>query len=104
MRIVSVFAVKKEEQSRGGSRSLHEEVSIGTELSIGAPRTVPELNESSGQQYPDRRGHRHHAVAVDGVSARWHAARASRCTTCARSEAHAAFMTLLTRAPSRLGT
>ncbi|MBN3787671.1 PDR/VanB family oxidoreductase [Burkholderia sp. Ac-20353] len=35
-----LFAVKKEPQSRGGSRSLHDDVRVGTELWIGSPRNL----------------------------------------------------------------
>jgi ferredoxin-NADP reductase len=35
-----LFAVKRETSSRGGSRSLHDDAQIGTELSVGAPRNL----------------------------------------------------------------
>src|SRR4051812_1177475 len=44
-----IFAVKKEEQSRGGSRSLHEEVGVGTELSVGAPRNLFRLEDGASE-------------------------------------------------------
>jgi len=93
-----IFAVKKEEQSRGGSRSLHEEVRIGTELSVGAPRNLFKLDESAGE----------HVLIGAGIGitpllsmAYRLAARNARFTLhyFARSETHAAFMSLLTRAP-----
>ncbi|AJX34175.1 PDR/VanB family oxidoreductase [Burkholderia oklahomensis] len=34
------FAVKKELRSRGGSRSLHDDVRVGTELAVGTPRNL----------------------------------------------------------------
>lgn len=34
------IAVKKEPQSRGGSRALHEQVTLGSELEVGAPRNL----------------------------------------------------------------
>lgn len=92
------FAVKKEEQSRGGSRSLHEEVSIGTELSVGAPRSLFKLAEHATE----------HVLIGAGIGitpllsmAYRLVARNARFTLhyFARSEEHAAFMNLLMRAP-----
>ncbi len=42
-----LFAVKREASSRGGSRSLHDNVQIGTELSVGAPRSLFRLAEGT---------------------------------------------------------
>ena len=93
-----IFAVKKEDQSRGGSRSLHEDVRIGTQLSVGAPRNLFQLEESA---------HEHLLIGAGiGITpllsmAYRLAARKARFTLhyFARSESHAAFSTLLTRAP-----
>ncbi|WP_233807751.1 PDR/VanB family oxidoreductase [Paraburkholderia sp. HP33-1] len=93
-----IFAVKKEEQSRGGSRSLHEEVSVGTELSVGAPRNLFHLEESAGEHILIGAG-----IGITPLLSMAYrlAARQARFTLhyFARSEAHAAFMTLLTREP-----
>jgi ferredoxin-NADP reductase len=40
---VHTFAVKRETQSRGGSRSLHDDVKVGNELTIAAPRNLFQL-------------------------------------------------------------
>ncbi|CAD6554215.1 PDR/VanB family oxidoreductase [Paraburkholderia metrosideri] len=93
-----VFAVKKEEQSRGGSRSLHEEVTIGTELSVGAPRNLFRLEESADEHILIGAG-----IGITPLLSMAYRllARNARFTLhyFARSEVHAAFMTLLTRAP-----
>jgi ferredoxin-NADP reductase len=93
-----IFAVKKEEQSRGGSRSLHEEVSVGTELSVGAPRNLFRLEESADEHILIGAG-----IGITPLLSMAYrlAAREARFTLhyFARSEAHAAFMTLLTREP-----
>ncbi|WP_233856614.1 PDR/VanB family oxidoreductase [Paraburkholderia sp. HD33-4] len=93
-----IFAVKKEEQSRGGSRSLHEEVSVGTELSVGAPRNLFRLEESADEHILIGAG-----IGITPLLSMAYrlAARQARFTLhyFARSEAHAAFMTLLTREP-----
>ncbi|MGS0891996.1 PDR/VanB family oxidoreductase [Burkholderia stagnalis] len=44
-----LFAVKKEARSRGGSRSLHDDATLGAELSIGAPRNLFRLAENAGE-------------------------------------------------------
>ncbi|KVH08721.1 ferredoxin [Burkholderia anthina] len=44
-----LFAVKKETHSRGGSRSLHDDVSVGAELSIGAPRNLFRLTDAASE-------------------------------------------------------
>ena len=41
------FAVKREPQSRGGSRSLHDDVRPGAQLTIGAPRNLFRLDETA---------------------------------------------------------
>jgi len=93
-----VFAVKKEEQSRGGSRSLHEEVTIGTELSVGAPRNLFRLEESADEHILIGAG-----IGITPLLSMAYRllARNARFTLhyFARSEVHAAFITLLTRAP-----
>ncbi|ADG19060.1 ferredoxin [Paraburkholderia atlantica] len=93
-----IFAVKKEEQSRGGSRSLHEEVSVGTELSVGAPRNLFRLEENADEHILIGAG-----IGITPLLSMAYrlAARQARFTLhyFARSEAHAAFMTLLTREP-----
>jgi ferredoxin-NADP reductase len=93
-----LFAVKKEEESRGGSHSLHEEVSVGTELSVGAPRNLFRLDERASE----------HVLIGAGIGITPLLSMAYRLAAkqapftlhyFARSEAHAAFMTLLTREP-----
>ncbi|KAB0672563.1 PDR/VanB family oxidoreductase [Burkholderia territorii] len=44
-----LFAVKKEARSRGGSRSLHDDVRVGAELSIGAPRNLFRLTDNASE-------------------------------------------------------
>lgn len=44
-----LFAVKKEARSRGGSRSLHDDVSVGAELSIGTPRNLFRLTDDASE-------------------------------------------------------
>ncbi|WP_333998125.1 PDR/VanB family oxidoreductase [Burkholderia cepacia] len=44
-----LFAVKKEAQSRGGSRSLHDDVQVGAELSIGTPRNLFRLTDDASE-------------------------------------------------------
>lgn len=93
-----VFAVKKEAQSRGGSRSLHEEVCVGSELSIGAPRNLFRLHEDASE----------HILIGAGIGITPLLSMAYRLVAMntrftlhyfARSEAHAAFLPLLARAP-----
>ncbi|OLL31968.1 oxidoreductase [Burkholderia sp. SRS-W-2-2016] len=93
-----IFAVKKEEQSRGGSRSLHDDVSVGTELSVGAPRNLFRLEEAASEHILIGAG-----IGITPLLSMAYrlAARGARFTLhyFARSEAHAAFMSLLTREP-----
>lgn len=93
-----VFAVKKEAQSRGGSRWLHDDVGVGTELSIGAPRNLFRLEESAGEHILIGAG-----IGITPLLSMAYrlAARNEHFTLhyFARGEAHAAFMTLLTQAP-----
>jgi ferredoxin-NADP reductase len=42
-----VFAVKREDASRGGSSSLHDHVEVGTHLTIGAPRNLFRLDATA---------------------------------------------------------
>jgi vanillate O-demethylase ferredoxin subunit len=93
-----LFAVKKEEQSRGGSRSLHDEVRIGTELAVGAPRNLFRLADDASE----------HVLIGAGIgitpllSMAYRLLRMNARFTLhyfARSEAHAAFMPLFARAP-----
>ncbi|QVN11605.1 oxidoreductase [Burkholderia cenocepacia] len=44
-----LFAVKKEAQSRGGSRSLHDDVRVGAELWIGTPRNLFRLTDDASE-------------------------------------------------------
>lgn len=93
-----LFAVKKEEASRGGSRSLHEEVSVGTELSVGAPRNLFRLDDNASEHILIGAG-----IGITPLLSMAYrlAAKRARFTLhyFARSESHAAFMTLLTREP-----
>ncbi|AXE98310.1 PDR/VanB family oxidoreductase [Paraburkholderia hospita] len=93
-----LFAVKKETQSRGGSRSLHDDVQIGTELSIGAPRNLFRLAENASQ----------HVLIGAGIGITPLLSMAYRLQKMnvpfelhyfARSAEHAAFLPLLSRAP-----
>jgi vanillate O-demethylase ferredoxin subunit len=93
-----IFAVKKEDHSRGGSRSLHEEVHVGTQLSVSAPRNLFRLHEGADE----------HVLIGAGIGitpllsmAYRLSARKARFTLhyFARSESHAAFMPLFTQAP-----
>ncbi|BBP98537.1 vanillate O-demethylase [Burkholderia sp. SFA1] len=93
-----VFAVKKEDESRGGSRSLHDEVRIGSELSIGAPRNLFRLEETASE----------HILIGAGIGITPLLSMAYRLVAIdapftlhyfARSETHAAFLPLLARAP-----
>ncbi|AMU10864.1 ferredoxin [Burkholderia cenocepacia] len=93
-----LFAVKKEDASRGGSRSLHEEVRVGTELSIGAPRNLFTLDDRATKHILVGAGigitplisMAHRLVATDSLFDLHYFAR---------SEEHAAFLDLLTRDP-----
>ncbi|SAK91829.1 oxidoreductase [Caballeronia fortuita] len=93
-----LFAVKKEEQSRGGSRSLHDEVGVGSELSVGAPRNLFRLEEGASE----------HILIGAGIGITPLLSMAYRLLAIdasftlhyfARSERHAAFLPLLARAP-----
>jgi vanillate O-demethylase ferredoxin subunit len=97
-RDAQLFAVKRESESRGGSRSLHDDVTIGTELSVGAPRNLFQLA-------PDAQ---HHVLLGAGIGITPLLSMAYRLIKLnapfelhyfARSEEHAAFLPLLARAP-----
>ena len=93
-----IFAVKKETQSRGGSRSLHDEVRVGSELSIGAPRNLFRLEEGASEHILIGAG-----IGITPLLSMAYRLVASNARFTlhyfARSEAHAAFLTLLARAP-----
>lgn len=95
---VHTFAVKRETQSRGGSRSLHDDVEVGSELTIGAPRNLFQLCADASD----------HVLIAAGIGitpllsmayqlVRQHAPFVLHYF--ARSEQHAAFLPLLSRAP-----
>ncbi|CAG4897214.1 PDR/VanB family oxidoreductase [Paraburkholderia saeva] len=93
-----LFAVKREEASRGGSRSLHDDVAVGTELTIGAPRNLFQL-------VPEARAHILIGAGI-GItpllSMAYHLLKEARPFVLhyfARSTEHAAFLPLLSRAP-----
>ncbi|MGW3567980.1 PDR/VanB family oxidoreductase [Streptomyces sp. NPDC000941] len=88
------IAVKREENSRGGSQALHDKVERGTELTIGAPRRLFGLAPRAGE---------HHLVAAGigitpllAMAYELHAREAEfRLHYVARSRAEAAFAGLL---------
>jgi vanillate O-demethylase ferredoxin subunit len=93
-----LFAVKREQASRGGSRSLHDEVAVGSELTIGAPRNLFQLAPQAGE----------HVLIAAGIGVTPLLSMAYRLLKqkqrfvlhyFARSEEHAAFLPLLSRAP-----
>lgn len=93
-----LFAVKREDASRGGSRSLHDEVAVGTELTIGAPRNLFRL-------VPDAREHILIAAGIGVTPLLSMAYRLLAQKTpfilhyFARSAEHAAFLPILSNAP-----
>ncbi|WP_106284399.1 PDR/VanB family oxidoreductase [Paraburkholderia sp. BL25I1N1] len=93
-----LFAVKREDTSRGGSRSLHEDVAVGSELTIGAPRNLFQLAPGAEE----------HVLIAAGIGVTPLLSMAYRLLKqqqrfvlhyFARSAEHAAFMPLLSRAP-----
>jgi ferredoxin-NADP reductase len=93
-----LFAVKREDASRGGSRSLHDEVSVGSELTIGAPRNLFQLAAGASE----------HILIAAGIGVTPLLSMAYRLLKqneqfvlhyFARSADHAAFLPLLSRAP-----
>jgi vanillate O-demethylase ferredoxin subunit len=92
------FAVKREAQSRGGSRSLHDDVGIGTELVIGAPRNLFKLAQQASE----------HLLIAAGIGITPLLSMAYRLVKSgepfmlhyfARDERQAAFLSLLKSAP-----
>ena len=93
-----LFAVKREDASRGGSRSLHDEVAVGSELTIGAPRNLFQLAPGADE----------HILVAAGIGVTPLLSMAYRLLRqrqrfvlhyFARSPEHAAFLPLLSRAP-----
>jgi vanillate O-demethylase ferredoxin subunit len=93
-----LFAVKREDTSRGGSRSLHEDVTVGSELTIGAPRNLFQLAPGAEE----------HVLIAAGIGVTPLLSMAYRLLKqqerfvlhyFARSAEHAAFLPLLSRAP-----
>jgi vanillate O-demethylase ferredoxin subunit len=93
-----LFAVKREATSRGGSRSLHDEVTVGSELTIGAPRNLFQLAPDATE----------HILIAAGIGVTPLLSMAYRLLRqqqrfvlhyFARSAEHAAFLPLLSRAP-----
>lgn len=93
-----VFAVKREATSRGGSRSLHDDVTVGSELTVGAPRNLFQLAQHA----------REHILLAAGIGVTPLLSMAYRLLEqrqrfalhyFARSAEHAAFLQLLSRAP-----
>ncbi|UVS97780.1 PDR/VanB family oxidoreductase [Burkholderia glumae] len=93
-----LFAVKKEAASRGGSRSLHDDVVVGSELVVSPPRNLFRLAEQA----------RTHVLIGAGIGITPLLSMAYRLTArgtpfvlhyFARSEAHAAFLPTLSREP-----
>ncbi|WP_321871762.1 PDR/VanB family oxidoreductase [Paraburkholderia tropica] len=93
-----LFAVKRERESRGGSRSLHDDVGIGSELLVGQPRNLFRLVKDA---------HAHVLIGAGiGITpllsmAYQLAANSQRFVLhyFARSEAHAAFLPVLSQEP-----
>ncbi|REE19064.1 vanillate O-demethylase ferredoxin subunit [Paraburkholderia sp. BL27I4N3] len=93
-----LFAVKREDTSRGGSRSLHDDVTVGSELTIGAPRNLFQLAPGAEE----------HVLIAAGIGVTPLLSMAYRLLKqqqrfvlhyFARSAEHAAFLPLLSRAP-----
>ncbi|WP_106314340.1 PDR/VanB family oxidoreductase [Paraburkholderia sp. BL18I3N2] len=93
-----LFAVKREDTSRGGSRSLHDDVTVGSELTIGAPRNLFRLAPGAEE----------HVLIAAGIGVTPLLSMAYRLLRqqerfvlhyFARSAEHAAFLPLLSRAP-----
>ncbi|MFM0160090.1 PDR/VanB family oxidoreductase [Paraburkholderia sediminicola] len=93
-----LFAVKREDASRGGSRSLHDDATVGSELTIGAPRNLFQLAPDASD----------HILIAAGIGVTPLLSMAYRLLKqkksfvlhyFARSAEHAAFLPLLSRAP-----
>nr|WP_057925839.1 PDR/VanB family oxidoreductase [Burkholderia ambifaria] len=78
-----LFAVKKEAQSRGGSRSLHDDVRVGAELSIGAPRNLFRLTDEASAEPFASHVTFHYGIDPDAL-----AAELGRCVEAIDSKAH----------------
>jgi ferredoxin-NADP reductase len=96
-----LFAVKREPESRGGSRSLHDDVCIGSELVVGQPRNHFRLAAAAQA----------HMLIGAGIGITPLLSMAYRLAASeepfslhyfARSEAHAAFLPVLTQEPFAL--
>ncbi|WP_322044000.1 PDR/VanB family oxidoreductase [Paraburkholderia sp. J67] len=93
-----LFAVKREPESRGGSRSLHDDVAIGSELVVGQPRNLFRLVDDA----------RAHVLIGAGIGITPLLSMAYQLAAngkpfvlhyFARSEAHAAFLPALSQEP-----
>ncbi|NIE63596.1 PDR/VanB family oxidoreductase [Burkholderia sp. Ax-1719] len=93
-----LFAVKREPESRGGSRSLHDDVGIGCELLVGPPRNLFRLDAQASA----------HVLIGAGIGITPLLSMAYRLAArnepfvlhyFARSEAHAAFLPVLAQEP-----
>ncbi|MBN3851938.1 oxidoreductase [Paraburkholderia sp. Ac-20340] len=93
-----LFAVKREPESRGGSRSLHDDVRVGCELLVGQPRNLFRLVGEA----------RAHVLIGAGIGITPLLSMAYRLAASgepfvlhyfARSEAHAAFLPVLSQEP-----
>lgn len=91
-------AVKKEVESRGGSRSLHDDVTVGMELEIGAPRNLFALDPAAKEHLLFGAG-----IGVTpllSMAYRLHATNAPfTLHYFVRSEEHAAFFQLMKTLP-----
>jgi vanillate O-demethylase ferredoxin subunit len=97
-REAQLFAVKREDASRGGSRSLHDDVTVGSQLTIGAPRNLFQLAPGADE----------YILIAAGIGVTPLLSMAYRLLKhqqrfvlhyFARSAEHAAFLPLLSRAP-----
>ncbi|RQU14733.1 oxidoreductase [Burkholderia cenocepacia] len=93
-----LFAVKKEAQSRGGSRSLHDDVSVGAELSIGTPRNLFRLADDASEHMLVAAGIGITPLLSMAYALRQRGAR-YRLHYFARSRDHAAFVDELSAEP-----
>ncbi|WP_322093517.1 PDR/VanB family oxidoreductase [Paraburkholderia bannensis] len=93
-----LFAVKREPESRGGSRSLHDDVGVGCELLVGQPRNLFRLDAQA----------RAHVLIGAGIGITPLLSMAYRLAErgepfvlhyFARGEAHAAFLPVLSQEP-----
>lgn len=93
-----LFAVKKETKSRGGSHSLHDDVVVGSELTVGLPRNLFRISEQAQT----------HVLIGAGIGITPLLSMTYRLTAVgapfmlhyfARNEAHAAFLSTLSLDP-----